>query len=174
MLPETSSITISRIGCGELSNCVIGCGLPSSRTSKSSCVSVVTSRPSRSVDGGEDADGVAAAAKDRLLRAGGDDGAGDRRGEQHEDMTMHPEDSLGRRQAPPVYFLCGLCCLCGLLRLLEEHRRMREASWRDRARDHGQRLRETAPVGRDRAAMASTSRSCTGAGARCSAGVPSR
>ena len=49
MLPDTSSITISRIGWGVLSNSVIGCGLPSSRTSKSSCESVVTSRPSRSV-----------------------------------------------------------------------------------------------------------------------------
>ena len=27
MLPETSSMTTSRIGCGRLSNCVIGCGL---------------------------------------------------------------------------------------------------------------------------------------------------
>ena len=42
-------MTISRIGWGLLSNCVIGCGLPSSRTSKLSRVSVVTSRPSRSV-----------------------------------------------------------------------------------------------------------------------------
>ena len=49
MLPETSSITTRRIGCGPLSNWVSGCGLPSSRTSKLSRVSVVTSRPSRSV-----------------------------------------------------------------------------------------------------------------------------
>ena len=49
MLPETSSITMSRMGWGVLSNRMIGCGLPLSRTSKSPCVSVVTSRPSRSV-----------------------------------------------------------------------------------------------------------------------------
>ena len=36
MLPDTSSITISLMGWGVLSNSVIGCGLPSSRTSKSS------------------------------------------------------------------------------------------------------------------------------------------
>ena len=49
MLPETSSITMSRIGCGVLSKTTIGCGLPSSRISKSPWPSVVTSRPSRSV-----------------------------------------------------------------------------------------------------------------------------
>jgi hypothetical protein len=49
MLPDTSSMTISRIGWGLLSNCVSGCGLPSSRTSKFSRARVVTSRPSRSV-----------------------------------------------------------------------------------------------------------------------------
>src|SRR4030095_16032690 len=49
MLPDTSSITIKRIACGVLSKSVIGCGLPSSRISKSFCASVVTSRPSRSV-----------------------------------------------------------------------------------------------------------------------------
>ena len=49
MLPETSSITISRIGWGLLSNTVIGWGLPSSRTSKWFCARFVTSRPSLSV-----------------------------------------------------------------------------------------------------------------------------
>jgi hypothetical protein len=49
MLPETSSMTTSRSGDGELSNSVIGCALPSSRTSKFSCLSLVTSRPSPSV-----------------------------------------------------------------------------------------------------------------------------
>ena len=49
MLPETSSMTIIRIGWGRLSNWVIACGLPSSRSSNWSWVRLVTSLPSRSV-----------------------------------------------------------------------------------------------------------------------------
>ena len=70
MLPETSSITISRIGCGELSKRVIGCGLPSSRISKSFCVERGDETAVTIGDGDEDADGVAGAAKRRLLLSG--------------------------------------------------------------------------------------------------------
>ena len=45
----TSSITIRRIGCGVLSNAVICCALPLSKTSKFSRVRSVTSRPALSV-----------------------------------------------------------------------------------------------------------------------------
>ena len=70
MLPETSSMTMSRMGCGVLSKSVIGCGLPSSRTSKSSAVER-RDEPAVSIGhGGEDADDVAAAAKNRLLPDG--------------------------------------------------------------------------------------------------------
>ena len=67
MLPETSSMTISRMGWGVLSNSVIGCGFPSSRTSKSSRVRVgdQTAVPIRHRD--EDTHGLARAAESRLL-----------------------------------------------------------------------------------------------------------
>ena len=69
MLPDTSSITMSRMGWGVLSNSVIGCGFPSSRTSKSFCASD-RDEPAVSIrHGDKDAHGVAATAKNRLLRA---------------------------------------------------------------------------------------------------------
>ena len=49
MLPDTSSITMRRMGWGVLSNSVSVCGCPSSRTSKSFCSRDGTSRPSPSV-----------------------------------------------------------------------------------------------------------------------------
>lgn len=49
MLPLTSTSTITRTGCGELSKTVNGWGLPLSLTSKSARVRSVTSRSSRSV-----------------------------------------------------------------------------------------------------------------------------
>ena len=70
MLPETSSMTMSRIGCGVLSNSVIGCGLPSSRTSKSSRVERRDEPAVPIGHGDEDADGVAAGPEDRLLTRG--------------------------------------------------------------------------------------------------------
>ena len=60
--------TMSRMGWGVLSNRVIGCGLPSSRTSKSSRVSVVTSRPSRSVTVTKTRTASPVPRNDRLLR----------------------------------------------------------------------------------------------------------
>jgi hypothetical protein len=43
MLPETSSMTMSRMGWGVLSNWMMGCSFPSSRSPNASRVSIVTS-----------------------------------------------------------------------------------------------------------------------------------
>ena len=98
MLPDTSSMTISRMGWGVLSNCVIGCGLPSSRTSKS----VPRQRrdePAVSIrHGGEDTDGVAPAAKDRLLPPGRTEHAKDTRDQRPaREEPCHAHHSYIRR-----------------------------------------------------------------------------
>ncbi len=49
MLPLMSISVMRRIGCGEWSNCVSGCGLPLSRTVKSSRLRSEASRPDLSV-----------------------------------------------------------------------------------------------------------------------------
>ena len=91
MLPDTSSITISLIGCGVLSNSVIGCGLPLSRTSNRSCGR--SSRAGRSVgDGDEHANDFTGGPESRLLRCGQAGCGKEHRGSGERSNRIHSDD----------------------------------------------------------------------------------
>ena len=96
MLPDTSSITISRMGWGVLSNSVIGCGFPSSRTSKSFSRERGDEPAVPVRHGDEDAHRVAAAAKDRLLRCGGERKAADGEGSTCQESIAHASSHTTR------------------------------------------------------------------------------
>ena len=107
-LPETSSMTISRIGCGELSNWVIGCGLPSSRHFR-----IVRGerrhKPAVTIrNGDEDPDDVASPSEHRLLTPSRADYAKKTRNEcRTRDEPNHAHVSSSDRTASHLSHITG-------------------------------------------------------------------
>ena len=89
MLPDTSSITMRRMGWGVLSNSVMGCGFPSSRTSKSVCCEGRDEPAVAIGHGDKHANRVAATAKHRLLRRGHEGEAADGEGAACQESITH-------------------------------------------------------------------------------------